>query len=296
MFHEKARLLEIVVRSDRQSRLQRFGAAQGSRTIDGRNASGGDDGGRHSADDGPAQPGCRRRSLHGHHRLRWIDALGPVEKRCRRQIVPGSGRKLVGLGDGQEGLDFQASPWRSLSRRIGVQCRCGRLELRQACEPERCRNSMRDRRRRAACTPVGSRPGASSTTTRSKSPRRSQTPSCLTPWRASSCRVPPSTRNWGGTGASSPSARRDGAVETQLVQAARARRPRAQSRPLGQGADSKCERLVLLPIPDANTRVAALLSATSIGSRLHPLMQFSVCGSRRCRSSRTSIHTCGRTC
>ena len=50
--------------------------------------------------------------------------------------------------------------------------------------------------------------GARSTTTRSRSPRRSSTPSCPIRWRASSCRVPPSTRKSGATGTSSPSTHR----------------------------------------------------------------------------------------
>ncbi len=42
------------------------------------------------------------------------------------------GRELVDFENRQAGVDLQASAGRSLSRRFGVQCRCCRLELRQA--------------------------------------------------------------------------------------------------------------------------------------------------------------------
>ena len=85
------------------------------------------------------------------------------------------------------------------------------------------RSSMQRKRIRAACTAGGSRRGARSTTTRSKSPRRPSMPSCPTRSRASSCRVPPRTRNSGATGTSSPRIQREpGRGSSKLIPRERA--------------------------------------------------------------------------
>ena len=152
---------------------------------------------------------------------------------------------------------------------------------------------------RRSCTPAGSRPGASSTTTRSRSPRRSQTPSCLTPlasvFMSSPAQYEKLGRDWSKF-AELPVGH--GAVETQIVQAARARRPRAQSRPLGQGADSEMRASgspSRFPTRTPGSPRSCRASVDWVEAP-PPDAIGSACGSRRCRSSRTSIRTCGRTC
>ncbi len=239
LFHEKARLPEIVVGGDCGPGVWRRRAAGGLRAVDGRNASGGDDRRGHSAHDGPAQPGRRRCPLHGHHRLRRTDALGPVEERRRRQGRPGPGRELVDFGGRQAGMDLQASARRSLSRRFGVQCRCGRLEPGQASEPERaavrCNASGSGR-------PVhrGDRVVAQD---RRQHDRNHHEGHRRRPALLARERLHIESRPVRESGARLEQGRRasigHGAVETRIVQATRARRSRAQSRLLGQGANSE---------------------------------------------------------
>ena len=176
-------------------------------------------------------------------------------------LVPGLAESWSVGDKDKTRLDFQLAPRREISRRLGIQRRCCRMESWRSFFAARRRSSIRPKRSRARSTAVRSIAGARSTITQSRSRPRSPTPvlvyGLVNIYFSSPKRWEEFGRDWSKF-ASKPSGTGPWILES-FVPRERAELVRNPNY-WDPKRVPKSDHLILLPIPDANTRVAALLS------------------------------------